>query len=601
MQRAAAESLLGQSFDDRAEMKSFDNKKMFLRDEQLTASTLTYEHPDLMGVSNTTLGASEGPSGLPPTRSQLIATTVPSYRGNYAAARRHDHDGKTLMQFSRVYFQNMKRVSITPSLPGIIPTNSTRGDDHQQGPAMDPLGDDDRGDDGSLAQSSSLYRRAVLLLRGFDLVFSKNMKLSEKDRKNHLIFYALALLSLASNIVSLFVSINASDAQSCNIIIPSGYDDCCECVCDVKRSWCATLPKMFGNVSGPGGDELVPLSVYGNYFSGVNSVVNTAETRKLGAASVYALSLVFTFVQLSIARVRGNWYMLLCACLVTILQGARNLYLHYPSHNWNNFAAVVRPLDLVVLTTDGVSVISAVLASAMLRSLRPVFFTTQFQQFGHLTTQQTTLRHYNSMFAACLLDWQTSSLTHFQLAIIASDNVQMLACLAILYSCDVLSSYVAYTSIRYERYWDVVVALVTKVALTLSWMAIGTYVMWCYDLFRARALYLRVALLSTQYLGIDAADSQAYLLGECGIAPVVSGSGDMVVLFSIMMIAFFVRVISIFFAALLTADFGKNIITSLFFDVVAIQQKGGLQIEESHDTLDVVRKQPNTRQDFRKS
>ncbi|CUG89605.1 transmembrane protein, putative [Bodo saltans] len=606
MNRAAAEPLLARSFDPTA-MKLYENTKMISMVEMPSSSnTGSYYHPDLMGNSDSTLGLSENyssssrtcASGLPQTQTMLIANIAPlNPAAKMMAAASRVQQGDTVVKFSNSYFQHMKSVTVAANLPGILPKANEVV--HPYGPSLDfsrqhHSGKENEGEGGGSHEFTStthkhyLFHRVSQIMRGFDLVFSKNLKLSDNDRKNHLIFYALALLSLTTNIVAIFTSVEASDAQSCNIIIPSGTDDCCRCVCDVKNSWCVTIPNMYGNVSGPnGGSDLIPLNVFGNYYSGANSVESTAEARKLGAAAVYVLSLLFTLVQLSVARVRGNWYMLLCACLVLVLQAARNLYLHLPVHDWNNFAIVLRPLDVIVLSADGISLLSALLATTRLRSLRPVFYTTQFHHFGQLTTHQTTLRYYNIMFATSLLDWQTSSLLHFQLAILASNNVQMLACMGVLYVCDVLSSYVGYTYIRYERYWDTVVALVSKVMLTLSWIAIATYVVWCYDIFRARALFLRATLLSSQFLGVDAADAQAYLLGHCGIAPVVSGSGDMIVMFAIMTTAFFVRVISIFYAALLLADFGKEIINSLFFDVVAIQQRRGLHVDDAQDTLDV--------------
>lgn len=513
-----------------------------------------------------------------------------------------------LTHFCGKYFKGKRIADATARLARMIPTASSGrpgGEDGADPPSHSALfltiADDlaattetlqafslpAHGTTGWSSKFSKTRLRVARFLRGFDLI-SNNLRLSAYDRRNHLMFYALIFLSFAANVVSLFVSGQALESQSCNILIPNDSDDCCQCVCDVVSAWCATLPTKYGNVTGPHGHQIVPLDVYGNYYSATNSVENTSEFRKYGVAAVYCMSLLFTLVELSIARVRGNWHMLLCVCTVMILQGSRNLYLHFPSHDWNDFVAAAAIDDIVVLAADALSIVSAILATAWLRALRPAFLTTQFQNFGRLLSHQRTLNNYNVMFAMALLDWQTSSLLYFQMGILASNNVAVIASMAMMYMCDVLSSYLAYSYIRFEKYNDTVVALVSKSILAVSWLVMSAYVVWCYDLFRARALYLRATLLASQYLGVDAADTQAYLLGSCGISPVVSGSGDVIVMFCCLAIAFFVRVIAVFYAALLSADFGTNIIMALFFDVVGIQQKKGLPLYvQLPDTLDI--------------
>jgi hypothetical protein len=513
--------------------------------------------------------------------------------GSSPYGARRQTSTSTLVGFCQLYFKG-KKVDITQNLPE-PPQNlrSSSSNSAQQRDSDALLGE--TGDNSWYSRLASYpwcVGRIFELLRWLDALFNNTLKMSPRDRATHLMFDTLLLMSFAANMVSLFVSVYSSDSQSCNIIIPTASDDCCQCVCDINASWCATIPRSYLNTSLANGTRvLVQLEEYGNYFSGTNSIERTVTSKRLYVAVVYALSLGFTIVQMGMARIRGNWYMLLCICSAMLLQGLRNVYLHFPVNTWNDFAATADGLDVTVLVADGFSIITAIVAAGMLQSLRPAFLTTQFQQFGYLTTHQETLRNYNVMFAAVLFDWQTSSLLYLQLAALSAENPQFSVCITIMMCCDMTSNYLGYTYIRFERYWGAVIALLSKAILTVSWIIFGMYVMQCFDLFRSRALYLRVTLIASQYLGVDAADAQAYLLGDCKISPIVSGSGDVVVMILIMAIAFFVRVISIFYAALLTANFGDTIIASLFFDVVAIQQKSGLPLPDAAvDTLDVVKR-----------
>ncbi|CUG89604.1 transmembrane protein, putative [Bodo saltans] len=691
------------------------------------------------GLSQRSIGSSTSP--MPREESHY---SVRSYATRNLSTT-HTHP---LVEFCLLYFKGKgEKVDITQNLPEppLSLLANTRGGSVStaQNTFTTPLmmDDDGRGGKSPYAKGYSWYSflfsykwylsSASQFFRWLNAAFRHTILVAPRDRNSHYLFYALVLLSFAVNMTSLFVSVYASDSESCNVIIPTASDDCCQCVCNINASWCATVPQSFANASFANGTSvLVPLNQYGNYFSGSNSIEQTLTSKKLNVATVYALSLAFALIQLGMARIRGNWYMLLCVCAVMILQSLRNLYLHFPVSAWSTFVdsadaldvvvlvadvvsvltAVVatamlrslRPaflttqfqqfghltthqetlrnysvmfatvlfdcqtssllyiqlaalassntevsscltvmlwcditsnyvgytyvrferywgivtallskailavswivfsayvmqmlrsadaLDVVVLVADVVSILTAVVATAMLRSLRPAFLTTQFQQFGHLTTHQETLRNYSVMFATVLFDCQTSSLLYIQLAALASSNTEVSSCLTVMLWCDITSNYVGYTYVRFERYWGIVTALLSKAILAVSWIVFSAYVMQCYDMFQSRALFLRVTLVASQYLGVDAADAQAYLLGDCKISPVVSGSRDVVVMFALMAIAFFVRVISIFYAALLTADFGKTIIASLFFDVVAIQQKTGLPLPDAAvDTLDV--------------
>lgn len=530
-----------------------------------------------------------------------------SMRSSPSASKHHSlRVVANLRDFCRMYLVGKQPIDITADLPGVHRKRSSSS--MPQASQRYSVGPNSEGDKPLQRRSSEgiggmcdwfpsflsirWYIEITLqFFKGFDIVFSSTVKLGDKDRRYHLVFYLFLVTSLVTNLTGLFVYVKATESQSCNIIIPTGDGDCCQCVCDVQKAWCATFPNSFANITGPNAttpSSLVPLEVYGNYFSGTNSVQNTAASRKLGVATVYTISLLFTMVELGVARLRGNWYMLLCVCTAMVLQGLRNLYLHFPVFDWDTFGDTADAYDFVVLVADIASIVFAWLAAWMLKSLRPAFLTTQFMHFGKLTRHQETLRNYNVMFAATLLDWQTSTLLYFQLAVLASNNQNMLSCIVLMYISDVLSNYVGYTYIRFEKYWHTVFALLSKAILAVSWLAMSAYVVWCYDLFRARALYLRATLVASQYLGVDAADAQAYLLGDCGISPIVSGSGDVIVMFSSLAVAFFVRVIAIFYAALLTADFGNTVIASLFFDVVGIQQKKGLPLPDAAvDTLDI--------------
>ena len=367
----------------------------------------------------------------------------------------------------------------------------------------------------------------------------------------------LSLLLLATS--AILGTIASTD--SCNMQLPNADNgfSCCDCICNINDSkWCN------GTVASAMGETPSRADYHWDTPNGVDRRQHSSAIITTGIVT----SCIFLLYQMALGIKRGNMYTLLFVTLFAMYQSWRGIYVDFNDAADASLGTVARWIEFFSFVLSCLCIIFLFRARERLSRIRFAFF-------GIATRKRRILQHYELMFAFALMDWQVSATFCVQCTII-SESIWVRAAIIALSVCDMLSLYLAYLYVRYERIAAIRIAIIAKSYSVAVWVALVLYYYHCFADYKALTTYLRALVDNSVYLMIDVNSAVNYTTGTCALLPSISTTDEALYFLLLISGAIVLRFFSCYYALMLSMQFDEGseggVIKSLFFDVAAARE-----------------------------